>query len=154
MAAEERGAGGGPGSEEEAAGRRCGVCQCPCTGEDQQETYIEGEPRDQPEDPRACLLSAPAPPLRSGPLRRRLLSCPPHFPLCAALTAAALCNKCGELSFHVDCVVPIMSKIHHDSTRSMDRARVRGGAPGGSATNLSSSGAAVDWWAAQQWPNL
>ena len=93
-------------------------------------------------------------PLRSGPLRRRLLSCPPHFPLCAALTAAALCNKCGELSFHVDCVVPIMSKIHHDSTRSMDRARVRGGAPGGSATNLSSSGAAVDWWAAQQWPNL
>ncbi|KAL4444642.1 hypothetical protein ABPG77_002459 [Micractinium sp. CCAP 211/92] len=35
----------------------------------------------------------------------------------------ALCNACGRHAFHIDCVAPLMLRIHHDSTRAMERAR-------------------------------
>lgn len=35
----------------------------------------------------------------------------------------ASCNNCGRHRFHTDCVTPLMQRIHHDSTRAMERAR-------------------------------
>lgn len=37
----------------------------------------------------------------------------------------AVCNNasCGESCYHVDCVTPYMAKVHHDSTRAMERSR-------------------------------
>lgn len=43
---------------------------------------------------------------------------------CLPPPCAATCNACGPSGcYHIACVQPLLSRVHHDSTRAMERAR-------------------------------
>ena len=84
----------------------CGVCSNPID----EDEYIAGKRRGGCASWRGTTAAKPAPPPR--------LALPRDF------ACAATCSGCGPCCFHVDCVTPILLKIHHDSTRAMERARV------------------------------